>query len=92
MENVYEGGCICGAVRYRVRGKPAITAACHCRFTHTAELRPGMRAIALGTLDEPDALKIERHIWLRSKRPWVSIPPDVQTFPKGSVIRAAKDG
>jgi hypothetical protein len=45
-----------------------------------------MRAVALGRLDDPDLLRIERHIWMRSKRP-VSIPADVATFPQGSVGR-----
>ena len=137
MSDVHEGGCVCGAVRYRVTGKPEVTMACHCRYcqhrlgtafsslayfndkcveflqgqltkyehhsdesgrwvrmefcarcgttvTHTVEVRPGLRGIAIGTFDDPDWLKIERHIWLRSKRPWVKIPADVETFPQGS--------
>ena len=143
MEKPYEGGCVCGAVRYHVRGKPAVTSACHCRYcqrrtgsafatlayfdeanvrivkgevteyehrsdesgrrlrtqfcprcgttvTIAVEARPGMRGIALGTLDDPDSLRIERHIWLRSKRPWVLIPADVATFPQGSVGATAQ--
>ena len=27
-----EGGCACGAVRYRVTSKPMIVHACHCRM------------------------------------------------------------
>jgi hypothetical protein len=27
-----EGGCVCGAVRYRVNGMPGIALACHCKF------------------------------------------------------------
>ncbi|SJZ94219.1 GFA family protein [Consotaella salsifontis] len=29
-ENFQEGGCRCGQVRFRVRGRPMITLACHC--------------------------------------------------------------
>ena len=30
MPAPYEGGCQCGALRYRVEGKPLALAACHC--------------------------------------------------------------
>ena len=137
MDELHEGGCVCGAVRYRVRGHPVVAMVCHCMFcqrrlgsafavgayfdeknveftqgrlteyehrsdesgrwlkmrfcarcgttlTHTAEVRPGLKSIAAGTFDDPDWLRIERHIWARSKRPWVSIPADVAVFPQGS--------
>jgi hypothetical protein len=143
MTEMHEGGCVCGAVRYRVRGRPAVSLVCHCKFcqrrvgsafavvayfdeqavevtrgelteyehrsdesgrwlkmrfcprcgttvTHAVEVRPGMRAIAVGTLDDPDWLGIERHVWLRSKRPWVAVPPDVEVFRQGSTGAAPK--
>ncbi len=143
MADVHEGGCVCGAVRYRARGEPVVSMACHCRFcqqrlgsafalvayfdeqnieftqgrlsqyehrsdesgrwlrmgfcprcgttlTHTAEVRPGLRSIAVGTFDDPDWVRIERHIWVRSKRPWVSIPPEAAVFPQGSAGAAPK--
>ena len=31
MTDTREGGCLCGAVRYRVLGKPNWVALCHCR-------------------------------------------------------------
>lgn len=30
MTEVHEGGCLCGAIRYRFTGTPITTAICHC--------------------------------------------------------------
>jgi hypothetical protein len=137
MSDIHEGGCACGAVRFRVTGQPVVGMACHCRFcqqrlgtafalvayfdeksieftsgerslyehrsdesgrwlklefcprcgttlSHTAEVRPGLRSIAVGTFDDPGWVRIERHIWTRSKRRWVQIPSDAAVFPQGS--------
>lgn len=32
MPEIHEGGCACGAVRYRVKRAPVRTGVCHCRF------------------------------------------------------------
>lgn len=32
MSDIHSGGCLCGAVRYRAKGQPMRTLACHCRF------------------------------------------------------------
>ena len=32
MAEVHEGGCICGAIRYKVVGQPFRTVVCHCAF------------------------------------------------------------
>ena len=32
MSEVYEGGCLCSAVRYRATGQPLRTLVCHCHF------------------------------------------------------------
>jgi hypothetical protein len=36
--------------------------------------------VHLGTLDDPERLPPQRHIFSRSKRAWVRIPPGSQTF------------
>lgn len=32
MAAVHEGGCLCGAIRYRVTGEPIRAQVCHCKF------------------------------------------------------------
>ena len=32
MPEVHEGGCLCGALRYRASGPPMRTTVCHCAF------------------------------------------------------------
>ena len=40
QEPVTEGGCLCGAVRYRVRGSPTNSMICHCRSCRRAAGAP----------------------------------------------------
>jgi len=135
MADTHHGSCACGAVRYRVHGKPTVSSICHCRFcqrrlasafavlatfpeqsveltqgklaecvhhsdesgrwlrmsfcprcgttiSHVSEVRPGFRTVAAGTLDEQDWFTIDRHIWTRSKRPWVTIPDGMTAYPE----------
>ena len=32
MPDIHEGGCACGALRYRVRAAPVRTGVCHCKY------------------------------------------------------------
>jgi hypothetical protein len=32
VAQTHEGGCLCGAVRYRVAGDPRLAGVCHCTF------------------------------------------------------------
>jgi len=41
---------------------------CGSAITWTAQMRPGWRAIAGGSYDDPDWFKLEAHIWTRSAR------------------------
>jgi hypothetical protein len=37
-----EGGCLCGAIRYRVSGTPLYTAICHCQSCRKASAAPSV--------------------------------------------------
>lgn len=37
-----EGGCQCGAVRYRIEGEPVMTALCHCSMCRRANAAPAV--------------------------------------------------
>jgi len=122
-----EGGCTCGAVRYRMTSKPLIVHCCHCRWCQretgtafalnalieadrvlilkgTPELvntpsksgkgqkiarcptchialwsnyagaGDAVRFVRVGTLDEPDHLPPDIHIYTSTKQPWVVLP------------------
>ena len=128
-----EGGCTCGAVRYRMTSRPMFVNCCHCRWcqretgasfalnamieadrvallngtpevvktpsqsgkgqkiTRCPECRialwsnyagagDAVRFIRVGTLDEPDRLPPDVHIFTASKQPWVVLPPDILAF------------
>ena len=142
MAQIHEGGCHCGAVRFRTTNEPMRKAACHCRscqrrtgsafgmgayfnegdvelrgelrtyqhrsdesgrwlrmqfcpkcgstVTWTLELYPGLRALAVGSFDDPDWLAVSRHVWTRSKHEWFTCPPGAEIFEKGSPPRPAK--
>jgi hypothetical protein len=128
-----EGGCACGAIRYRLTNQPLIVHACHCRdcqritggpfvinlwietkfvdADHNAPksftLKGGTgknhevffcgncgtylwsryhivpsdcRFIRAGTLDRPEAVTPDVHIYTRSKLPWIELPKDVPAF------------
>jgi hypothetical protein len=131
---VNEGGCLCGAVRYRVKGSPLRGSACHCttcqrrtgsafgygayfreedvefvkdgerrsyehrsdetgrwlrfefcvvcgtQLTWTVEASPGLRAIGIGTLDDPKSVVIKRFGWFRSAQPWIVPPRDFEIY------------
>ena len=122
---LYEGGCTCRAVRYKLLSKPMFVHCCHCRwcqretgsaFVLNALIEPDrmqvqgqvtlvntpsnsgkgqmvarcpschvalwsnygglgdvLRFVRVGTLDEPDRLPPDIHIFTQSKQPWVRL-------------------
>lgn len=128
-----EGGCTCGAVRYRMTSKPMFVHCCHCRWcqretgasfalnamieadrvvllrgspeavdtpsesgkgqkivrcpdchialwSNYAGAGDALHFIRAGTLDEPDRLTPDVHIYTASKQPWVVLPPGIPAF------------
>src|SRR2546423_13713838 len=53
---------------------------CGTTVTWTGEWAPGKRAIGVGTLDDPDWIKPELHVFKRSALRWVIFPADVEVF------------
>lgn len=67
-----EGGCLCGAVRYRVDGVPIVTSICHCWTCRRASGAPSVAWVVLRAND----------FTLVKGRParFRSTPPVVRTF------------
>lgn len=55
---------------------------CGTTVSWTLELRPGLRAIAGGTYDDPDWFQIKAHIWTRSARPDMRYADHISIFEK----------
>jgi hypothetical protein len=124
-----EGGCLCGAVRYRVEGAPNWSAHCHCRdcrrasgapfvayagfpparhrwikgqpvrfssspgvfrsfcgrcgspLAYEGERWPGEIHIHLGTLDRPEAIQPQAHVYTAHKLPWLKLADGLPQVP-----------
>ncbi len=49
MELPLEGGCLCGAVRYRVTAEPVGSAYCHCRMCQRRSGAPAVATVEIPT-------------------------------------------
>ena len=55
---------------------------CHVAiWSHYAGAGPHMKFIRVGTLDEPDHVPPDIHIFTESKQPWVVLPDDTPAVP-----------
>lgn len=46
-----EGGCLCGAIRYRIAGEPYHVTHCHCTFCRRASGAPFVTWFSIATAD-----------------------------------------
>jgi hypothetical protein len=56
-------------------------------FNHLSEfktIQPQLGGCACGTFDDPTWFTPDRHIWLQSKLPWVTIPEGVSAYMQGA--------
>ena len=51
-------------------------------WSNYAGAGPLIRFVRVGTLDQPDHLPPDIHIFTRSKQPWVVIPPEASAVPE----------
>jgi hypothetical protein len=51
-------------------------------WSHYAGAGPVVSFVRVGTLDDPDALPPDIHIFTASKQPWVVIPPGMPAVPQ----------
>lgn len=51
-------------------------------WSHYAGAGPIIRFVRVGTLDAPDALRPDIHIFTASRQPWVVLPQDVPAVPE----------
>lgn len=51
-------------------------------WSHYAWFGDAVHFIRVGTLDDPDSLPPDIHIFTRSKQPWVVIPPGMRAMPE----------
>lgn len=67
-------------------GKGQTIARCpRCRiavWSHYAGAGPRVSFVRVGTLDDPDRLPPDIHIFTASKQPWVILPPGVPAVPE----------
>jgi hypothetical protein len=128
----FEGGCLCGAVRYRATAAPVRGVICHCpqcrrhsgapalAFVHFParnftwvrgapklyqssefaqrgfcadcgstlsmheEVLADRMLIAVGTLDEPNRVRIEDHVWTKDQISWFRIEDGLPRYSTNS--------
>lgn len=82
---LYEGGCLCGQVRWRAEGQPANVRLCHCSLCQRATGGPffaraifvaGMFSRTGETTGWPTSPRVERQSCARCGTPMFAVPND----------------
>lgn len=60
-----------------------VCGSCHSRIYSTNPARPGVALLRAGTLDVAHDLQPRAHIWVRSRQPWFTLPPEVPAYDEG---------
>ncbi len=62
-QRVVEGGCLCGAIRYRVSGEPIMSGICHCRTCRKTAAAPALPFVtfALDCFEITQGAPVEFH-------------------------------
>jgi hypothetical protein len=128
----FEGGCLCGSIRYRSTAAPMRGVICHCsmcrrhsgapvlafvhfpataftwiggeptRFRSSQDAERGFCAkcgstlsmhepviadrvqIVVGSLDEPDRVRIDDHVWTEDSISWFEVSDELPRFKRSS--------
>jgi len=137
-ESDFEGGCLCGEIRYRATTAPTRVVSCHCAmcrrhsgaafltFVHfpaksfkwigrePSRYRSSKYAsrgfcpscgstvtmheevlndriqVSLGSLDAPERVRPDDHVWTQSQLPWLELIDDAPRFPRCSTAVPSK--
>jgi hypothetical protein len=137
-QTTFEGGCLCGAIRYRATKPPVRGVICHCSicrrhsgslmlaFVHfpadafawfTSEPKryrssefaergfcpecgatvsmheealPDRVQICIGTLDKPESVHVDDHVWTQQRVGWFDVRDDLPRFERSSSAAPSK--
>ena len=134
----FQGGCLCGAVRYRAAVAPVRGVICHCTMCRRHSGAPALAfvhfpigaftwvkgeptryrsspyaergfcpacgstltiheevlndrmVVTVGSLDEPERVRPDDHVWTQDQLPWFRIDDQLPRFPRNSSAVASK--
>jgi hypothetical protein len=137
-ETIFEGGCLCGAIRYRAAAPPLRAVICHCSicrkhtgapiasFVHfpidsfawlkeqpkryrssefaergfcsqcgsTVTMHEDVLGdrvqVAIGSLDQPDRVDVNDHVWTQDQISWFDVKDDLPRFRQSSSAAPTK--